>query len=307
VKKTVRPADGIYQNLLNDFGFKHVFTQSKFLIAFLNELLNGVEKIETVEYLNSECLGKTEADRRAVFDILCRNDKGEKILLEMQNLHQEFFLDRSIYYSSFLVQQQGKKGEWDFNLKSMYVIGILNFIPDELKPFSGVVCHAQLLDKKTKQIVSDKLNFIYVSLPKFRKRRDELTTQMDFWLYTLIHSRKMFNPPKSIVKNELFNDLLFDIRLKNLNEVTMEVYKNSEQRFNYDLSMYATGHLKEGLKKGMQAGLRKGLRRGRQEGREDEQQQIALSALKLGYSSEEVAALTGLTLEQLKELPPREW
>ncbi len=47
---------------------------------FLNELLKGKEQIEDLTYLNSEKLGKTKADRKAIFDIYCQNKQGEKFI-----------------------------------------------------------------------------------------------------------------------------------------------------------------------------------------------------------------------------------
>jgi predicted transposase/invertase (TIGR01784 family) len=54
----------------------------------------------------------------------------------------------------------------------------------------------------------------------------------------------------------------------------------------------------EGLAKGREEGLEKGL----EKGREDGMQQAALNLLKLGYSVEEVSAVTNLTLAELEEL-----
>jgi predicted transposase/invertase (TIGR01784 family) len=61
--------------------------------------------------------------------------------------------------------------------------------------------------------------------------------------------------------------------------------------------------MQQGRQEGRQEGMQQGIQKGMQQGSENEKQQIALNALKLGYSSEEVAALTRLTLEQLEELP----
>ena len=295
---TTNPAGGIYQNMLNDFGFKYVFGRPKFLIAFLNELLKGEEKIKKVKYLNSEYLGKTNADRRAVFDILCTNNNGEQILLEMQNIYQKHFLDRSIFYGSSLIQRQGKKGKWDFHLKPTSVICILNFIPDELKGSNDPTIHSKLTDIKTKQVISDKFNYIYVTLPKFRKEKEELVTRMDFWLYTLIHSRKMLEVPTIITQDRLFNNLLSTIKINKLTPTDMRVYNHYEHRFDYDLSMYATGHLEQGLRQGREEGLRLGL----EKGREENTRQIVKNALGRGFSPKEISAFTGLTLEQIEKL-----
>ncbi|MDR0618415.1 MAG: Rpn family recombination-promoting nuclease/putative transposase, partial [Bacteroidales bacterium] len=162
--KTTKQTE-VYMNLLNDFGFKFIFRKKRFLIHFLNELLDGKEKIKRVQELNSERLGKTKEDRRAVFDVYCKNEKGEHILLEMQHIPQDYFLDRSIYYSSFLIQQQGKKGKWDYKLKKIYVIGILNFVPKEMRTTGDYIYRVKLCDIKTARVISEKLNFIYVNLP----------------------------------------------------------------------------------------------------------------------------------------------
>jgi len=51
----------------------------------------------------------------------------------MQKAKQNYFKDRSIYYSTFPIQNQAQKGGWDFELKSVYTVGILDFVFDEDK------------------------------------------------------------------------------------------------------------------------------------------------------------------------------
>ena len=107
-----------YINPYTDFGFKKLFGEeaSKDLLAdFLNTLLPERHQIHTLEFRNPELLGPTSADRRAVFDIYCENNKGEQFIVEMQKAEQEFFKDRSVYYISYLIRQQGKKGKnWNY-------------------------------------------------------------------------------------------------------------------------------------------------------------------------------------------------
>jgi hypothetical protein len=60
-------------------------------------------------------LGKHEGERKAVFDLYCTNERGEKIIVEIQRVKQEFFKDRSVYYSSFAIQEQAAKGkDWKY-------------------------------------------------------------------------------------------------------------------------------------------------------------------------------------------------
>ncbi len=110
--------------------FKKLFGSEfnkELLIDFLNQVLGDREQIQDLTYLNTENLGNTKADRKAVFDLYCENEKGEKFIIELQNVKQEFFKDRSIYYATFPIQSQAVKGkDWNYYLKAVYTIGILN-------------------------------------------------------------------------------------------------------------------------------------------------------------------------------------
>ena len=118
----------------------------------MNSNHNGKQVIEDVTYLNTEHLGSKETDRRAVFDVYCENEKGEKILIEMQRGEQQFFKDRSIYYATYPIREQAIKGEiWDYELKAVYVIGILNFALDDVSS-SSFRHEVKLMDTTTHEV-----------------------------------------------------------------------------------------------------------------------------------------------------------
>ena len=120
---------GKYINPFTDFGFKKIFAEEAskpLLIDFLNALLNQESKITNITFKNNEKLGFTQADRKAVYDIFCDSDRGEKFIVELQKLKQSFFKDRTIYYSTFPISDQAAKGEWNYQLNSIICIGILN-------------------------------------------------------------------------------------------------------------------------------------------------------------------------------------
>ena len=82
-----------YANLTNDYMFKRVFGSEEckdILIAFLNRIV-GNGDIEDVTFQNTEHLGPTADDRRAVFDIAVRTKSGEEYIIEMQLAQQEYF------------------------------------------------------------------------------------------------------------------------------------------------------------------------------------------------------------------------
>ncbi len=128
---------GRYISLFTDFSFKKLFStemNKDILMDFLNELLKKDEaKIINLTYLPKEQLGRAEWDRKAIFDIYCESENGTKFIVELQKAKQNYFKDRSIYYSTFPIREQSKKGEWDFQLKTVYTIGILDFVFDENK------------------------------------------------------------------------------------------------------------------------------------------------------------------------------
>ena len=79
-----------YINPHTDFGFKRLFGSEfnkELLISFLNAMFHGEQNVLDVTYLNSERLGDRADARRAIFDVYCENDKGEKFIVEMQNVY----------------------------------------------------------------------------------------------------------------------------------------------------------------------------------------------------------------------------
>lgn len=93
-----------YINPFTDFGFKKLFGSDfnkDLLIDFLNQVLVDREQIRELTYLNTEKLGKTQSDRKAVFDLYCENEKGNRFIIELQNVPQLYFKDRSIFYATF--------------------------------------------------------------------------------------------------------------------------------------------------------------------------------------------------------------
>ena len=76
-----------YISLLTDFGFKRIFGSAPnkdLLICFLNSLFNGRQVVKDVKYLNPEKVGDIYTDRKAIFDVYCEGENGEKFIVEMQ-------------------------------------------------------------------------------------------------------------------------------------------------------------------------------------------------------------------------------
>ncbi len=195
---------GIKEKFINpftDFGFKKIFgsePNKDLLIDFLNELLKTKEKIKNLTYKKTEHLGSTDADRKAIFDLYCENENGEKFIVELQKVKQQFFKDRSLYYATFPIQEQAIKGEWNYELKTVYCIGILDFVFDDQDKNKLVVDEIGLISKKTGKVFNDKLSFVYVQMPNFTKTEDELETHEEKWFYLLKNLHKFDRIPSKL-------------------------------------------------------------------------------------------------------------
>ena len=221
------PSEGLYERYINfytDFAFKKFFgtpANKEFLISFLNALLGlkGGGEIRDVRHLNTEKLPIVESDRKAIYDVYCENINGEKFIVEMQKASQINFIDRSLYYASFPIQEQGEKGylykldgskkSWDYSLKKVYVIGVLNFVLDDNPKHTEMLTHAKLkYDEYPDELYSDKLEFINIEMPKFVKKEDELDGMLDKWFFAMKNLYRLADRPKALresIFKKLFN------------------------------------------------------------------------------------------------------
>lgn len=172
---------GTYINPFTDFGFKQLFGSEKskpLLMSFLNDLLPIKDKIVSLEFKNIEKLGLLEADRKAIFDIYCDDERGQQFIVELQRAKQQHFQDRAAYYTSFIIQDQAKKGKWDFELTPIYFIGVLDFAL-ACFPDNHYLHFGQITDIYSHQVMTTKLNFIYIEINKFKKVKNELANRLE--------------------------------------------------------------------------------------------------------------------------------
>lgn len=289
-----------YINPFTDFGFKKIFGtefNKELLVDFLNQVLGGRETVKDLTYLNNEVLGKTTKDRAAVFDLYCENEKGEKFIIELQNVKQEYFLDRSVFYSTFPIQSQAPKGrEWDYRLKAVYTIGLLNFTLPESKDQKRYFREIMLLDRETHEIFYEKLTFIYLEMPNFNKGENELASGFDKWLYVLKHLSKLQKRPGKL-QERIFEKLFAEAEIAKLKPEDMRKYEESLKvyRDNHNAMEYAK---KEAMRQGMREGIREGLEKGVEEGKTE----VAKTMKRNGVPNELIVKYTGLTLEQVEKL-----
>ena len=309
-----------YMNPYTDYGFKRLFGEEfnkDILIDFLNEILKDeTGRIQDITYLNTERLGATELDRGAVFDIYCKSEAGESFIVEMQKAKQNFFKERSVYYATFPIRDQAKKGPWDFDLKAVYTIGILDFVFDETAANDDVISRVKLCDTETQKVFYDKLTFIYLEMPKFNKTENELKTHLDKWLYVFRHLGTLEKRPAKL-KQRIFERLFQSAEIAKFTSDDVTQYENSLKHYRDVKNVIDTALMEGeaigvekgeaiGIEKGEAIGIAKGeaigIEKGEAIGIRKKAEETAIKMHRLGMSDTEISDVTGLSVADIGQL-----
>ena len=293
-----------YFNPFTDFGFKKLFGEEAtkdLLLDFLNAVLHEEEGIITsIEFSKNEHLGKMELDRKVVFDIYCTNERGEKFIVEMQKARQAHFKDRSLYYVTFPIQEQANKGEWNFKLKAVYSISILDFEldgKDDLKKYYSTI---KLVDTKTNQIFSNKLTFVYIEMPKFVKEQNELTNQFEKWLFLLKHLPRLQNLPIKM-QEKIFKKVMDVAELAKFNSEERAAYEHSLKNYR-DLQNVKDTYFQEGEQKGRIEGIKEGIKEGEDKGKLEGKIEAAIHARKQGFPIDVIVSIFQIPEKELLKI-----
>ena len=306
-----------YAELLCDFMFKRMFgseANKDVLIWFLNMILEDVH-IEEVSFIPTEHLGETEEDRKVIFDISCRCRNGETLIIEMQNGFQKHFRKRALYYTTYPINEQGRharelyikkkaegiadvKFEWDYNLKPVTVVAILNFrfTHNDGWPEEKFRSSYRLREDSCDEIMTDVLRFVFLELGRFKKRIWELETVFDKWMYLMKHMHKMVEIPKEFC-DSMFTRLFLLAEIDNFTAEEYEQYKKSLENMG-DYQNIINTAVEEATKIATEQGLKNGMEKGMAE----ERIAIAKRMLAGGMSVEQVMEFTELSFEEVRSL-----
>lgn len=312
-----KPTHERYVNPFTDFGFKKLFGKEpnkELLVSLLNAMFDHTAQqdprepklvIKDLTYLPTEKL-EQYGERRAVFDVYCEGENGERIIVEMQKASQDFFKDRSVFYSAFPIIEQGKVGnDWDFHLNHVYTIGILNFVFPGGEYDKDCFHHeVKLMDTKDKHgdpptMLStsqapfyDKLTYVYLEMPKFSKREDELETMYDKWLFVLKNLSRLLERPVAL-QERVFQRVFEQAEIARFTPDESRIYEESLKHYR---------DLRNVIKSAERRGHREGLAEGRAEGRAEGLRDNARRMKAKGYAVEEIADITGLATNDIESL-----
>ena len=321
-----------YIPLTSDFGFKRIFTSPDhphILINFIETVIPELS-IESVELLDTTQLQPSFDDRISIFDVYCTLSDGSFVIVEMQRIKQDFYIDRTLLYASNVILKQSQKGQWNYELPPIYVISVLNF---RLTRNDRVLSHKVTLrsNANPSEVFYDKLKFIYLQLPNLTDDLGE-THPLVNWLNIIRNLHKHESPMPVNTNAKTTRALIETMTLAEFEslppheQVILNLAQYAEaHRFAIKETAYKEGKregyedgkemgIKEGIEKGMEEGRMEGRVEGRVEGRAEgrvegrkegahqKALETAQNLLKMGLTNEQISQATGLPVEQITDL-----
>ena len=298
----------------NDIAFKKIFgdeNHKEVLISFLNAVLDfqGEQTIVEVELTNPYQVPKIEALKETILDIKVTNQKQEHFIVEMQKKDLGDFAKRSLYYTSKAYVNQLDAGKNYHKLKKVYFIGLLNFTM-----FEGQSCISRhlILNQETNTQDLDDFEFCFIELQKFSKPLGQLSTLLDKWIYFIKNASSLEMVPKEFTGNSALEQAFDSAQMYNWNREEMDVYDYIHLKAWDEINAIDTA-VKKAEKRAKQEGLEQGLEQGLELGIEQEQRlskkqrvqdkiEIAKNAISQGLEIQTIAAITGLSIEEIEKL-----
>ncbi|MBV0900156.1 MAG: Rpn family recombination-promoting nuclease/putative transposase [Wolbachia endosymbiont of Fragariocoptes setiger] len=300
-----------FLDVKNDIAFRRIFGTEKnkdILIHFLNDILGftGVNEIKEIEFLSTIQDPDIAAKKQSIVDVLCRDESGVQMIVEMQVAKTKGFEKRAQYYAAKAYSRQADKGDQYHNLKEIIFIAIADCIlfPDKKEYKSDHV----ILDRNSYEHNLKDFYFTFIELPKFSKtKEDQLENIVEKWVYFFKYADETSEKDlERIIGSDLIIKRAYEeLNRFNWSEKEYIAYEQEIKRIKdehavllHKLDLAAEKGRLEGKKEGIQIGEE----RGREEGRRDREIELAKSMLAENMEINTIAKFTGLSVKEIEKL-----
>ena len=251
-----------YADLLNDEVFKLVFGREStkdVMIEFLNQVILD-RKILDLEFIDKEMHPIERDAKGTVYDMFCKTDDGSRIIVEVQRRKQPFYPERALYYSTFQIQRQVEAGAEYYDFLPVYVVSILDFVMGD-DPQSNVVRTAyRLYEDNSHKLLTDRVTFIFIELPKFKKTVEELDGNILEGMYFCFKNMPELESRPEVLDHHVFTKIFDVTELYNMDQETRDKVLDN---------MTTERDLKNQMIYAREEGREEGRVEGREEGREE--------------------------------------
>ena len=284
-----------YADLLDDDVFKLVFGREStkdVMIEFLNQVIPD-RKIVDLEFIDKEMHPVERDAKGVVYDMFCKTDSGARIIVEVQRRKQPFYPERAIYYSTFQIQRQVEAGADTYDFLPVYVINILNFKMDGDKECTDVKTVYRLYEETSHRLLTDRVTFIFIELPKFKKSIDDLDGNVLEGMYFCFKNMAVLEECPKVLTHQIFRKIFEVSELYNMDQDTRDkvIHKMTTERDLRNQMAYAR-----------QEAIEEGRAEGRSEGRAEVRAEVAREMLADGMPVDKIAKYTALSIEEIAAL-----
>ena len=213
-----------YADLLNDEVFKLVFGREStkdVMIEFLNQVILD-RKILDLEFIDKEMHPIERDAKGTVYDMFCKTDDGSKIIVEVQRRKQPFYPERALYYSTFQIQRQVEAGAEYYDFLPVYVVSILDFVMDDDPQSNAVRTAYRLYEDNSHKLLTDRVTFIFIELPKFTKTVEELDGNILEGMYFCFKNMTELESRPEVLDHHVFTKIFDVTELYNMDQDTRD-------------------------------------------------------------------------------------
>ncbi|WP_341812161.1 Rpn family recombination-promoting nuclease/putative transposase [Wolbachia endosymbiont (group A) of Conops quadrifasciatus] len=291
----------------NDVAFRRIFGTEKnkgILIHFLNDILGftGKNEIKDIEFLSTIQDPDIAAKKQSIVDVLCRDENGVQVIVEMQVAKTKGFEKRAQYYAAKAYSRQADKGDQYHNLKEIIFIAIADCILFQDK--SEYKSKHTIRDEDTNEHDLKDFYFIFIELPKFPKtKEDQLSSIVEKWIYFFKYADETSEEElEKIIGSDLIIKKAYEeLNRFNWSEKEFIAYEQEIKRILDEQAVLAQ-KLDDATEKGRQEGIQIGHEKGREEGEKQAKIAVAKNLLKAGVSIDLIAESTGLPKAEIEQL-----
>jgi len=283
--------------------FRRIFGTEKnkdILIHFLNDILGftGKNEIKDIEFLSTIQDPDIASKKQSIVDVLCRDENGLQVIVEMQVAKTKGFEKRAQYYAAKAYSRQADKGDQYHNLKEIIFIAIADCVLFPNK--SEYKLKHTIRDEDTNEHDLKDFYFIFIELPKFPKtKEDQLSNIVEKWVYFFKYADETSEEglEKIIGSDLIIKKAYEELNRFNWSEKEFIAYEQEIKRILDEQAVLAQ-KLDDATEKGILIGHEKG----REEGEKQAKLAVAKNLLKAGVSVDLIAESTGLPQAEIKQL-----
>ena len=272
------------------------------LEGLLTTLLGRTITIQKL--LESESNQDSEQDKQNRVDLLAEDDRGELYLMEVQNETEVAYFQRMLFGASKLVTEYINRGQGYDNIRKVYSINIVYF---NLGQGKDIVYHGKTEFRGIH-------NGDVLQLSPFQRQKFDVEAVSDLYPEYFILKANDFNRWSKVPLEQWLyvlstGDIPDDADAPGLSEAREKLQlarmSKADLRAYYrhlDNVVILRDNIETAKGEGRAEGRAEGREEGRAEGREEANQTNARKMKLKGFSSEMIADITGLSIEEIESL-----